>query len=331
MRRIGLAVVLTLSLLAPLASAAQQPGRTPRIGVLTSGPGPITAGPGPISEGLRQGLRELGYTEGRNIFVEWRFTEAKAERVSELAAELVRGKPDLIVTVTPQPSLAVKAETTTIPLVFIAVADPVAVGLVTSLARPGGNVTGLSTLVPGGFTAKGAELLKEAVPHLSRLAVLTNPTNTMHRLAVSTDLAPASERLRVVILPVEAQTVQELDRAFETAARSRADGICVFGDALTFVHRVRIAELAARYRLPALYLNRESVEAGGLMAYGPSQRDLGRRAAPYVDKILKGAKSADLPVEQPTKFELVINLKTAKALGLTIPQSVLTRADEIIR
>jgi len=316
----GLGAVLAT----PLAAEAQQQGRTPRIGVL------LGRLPGPFSEGLRQGLRELGYTEGRNIFVEWRSTEGKAEPVSELVSKLVQGKPDVIVTSSPQPSLAAKAATTTIPLVFIGVGDPVGVGLVASLARPGGNVTGLATFVPGGFTAKGAELLKEAVPHLSRLAVLMNPTNAMHQLVVSTDLPAASERLHVTILPVEARTAQELDGAFETAARSRADAIWVFGDILTFTERVRIAELAARHRLPALYLSREHVEAGGLMSYGANLHDLGRRAATYVDKILKGAKPGDLPVEQPTKFDFVINLKTAKALGLTIPPSLLLRADQVI-
>jgi putative ABC transport system substrate-binding protein len=323
MRIDALAVAMVI-VTATLPAEAQQRERTPRIGVLSS------SLPSPVSEGLRQGLRELGYTEGRTVFIDWRWTEGKPERVSELASELVRGQPDLIVTSAPQPSLAVKAETTTIPLVFIAVADPVGVGLVASLARPGGNVTGLSTFVPGGFNAKGIELLKEAVPHLSRLAVLMNPTNAMHRLVVSTELATASERLRVAILPVEARSAQELDGAFEAAARSRADAIYVFGHPLTFAHRVRIAELATHHRLPALSLFRESVEAGGLMAYGASLHDLGRRGAAYVDKILKGAKPADLPVEQPTKFELTINLKTAKALKLTIPPSLPLRADQTV-
>jgi len=325
MRLIGLAVALIVSLaLVPLAAETQQHRRTPRIGVLAGTPG------GPISEGLRQGLRELGYTEGQDILIEWRWTEGKAGRVAELASELVRIKPDLIVTITPQPSVAVKAETTTIPLVFVGVGDPVGVGLVASLAKPGGNVTGLATFVPGGFTTKGAELLREAVPNLSRLAVLVNPTNPMHQRALSTELAAASGQLRMVILPVEVRTAQELDSAFETAARSRADAIWVFGDVLTIVQRVRIAQLAARYRLPDLYINRENVEAGGLMAYGPSNPDLGRRSATYVDKILKGAKPSDLPVEQPTKFELWFNMKTAKALGLTIGQTILLQADQVI-
>jgi len=322
-RRAFIAMTGGSILATPLTARAQQTVRTPRIGMLAGARGPT-------SEGLRQGLGELGYTEGRNIFIDWRWTEGKAERVSQLASELILSGPDLIVTSAPQPSLAVKAQTTTIPVVFVAVGDPVGVGLVASLARPGGNVTGFSTFVPGGFSGKGAELLKEAVPRLSRLAVLTNPTNAMHRLALSTELAPAVERLRIVLLPVEARTAPELDSAFESAVRSRADAIWVFGDSLILIQRARVAELAARYRLPALYINRENVEAGGLMAYGASVHDLARRAATYVDKILKGAKPADLPVEQPTKFELVINLKTAKALTLTIPQTLLLQADQII-
>jgi putative ABC transport system substrate-binding protein len=280
--------------------------------------------------GFARDSGELGYTEGQNIVIEWRWTEGKAERVVELASELVRLKPDLIVTMMPQPAFAVKAETTTIPIVFLGVGDPVGVGLVASLAKPGGNITGLATFVPGGFTTKGAELLKEVVPRLSRLAVLMNPTNTMHQRVLSTELAPASRQLQMVILPVEARTAQELGSAFETAARSRADAIWVFGDALTFAQRVRIAQLAARYRLPDLYIVRENVDAGGLMSYGPSTRDLGRRAASYVDKILKGAKPSDLPVEQPTKFEFVVNMKTAKSLKLTIPQTLLLQADQVI-
>jgi putative tryptophan/tyrosine transport system substrate-binding protein len=278
-------------------------------------------------DGFRQGLRELGYTEGRTILIEWRWTEGKAERAPELAADLVRLQPDVIVTSAPQPTAAGKAATATIPIGFIAVADPVRAGLVATLARPGSNITGLATLVPEGFVGKMMEPLKEAVPQVSRLAMLINPTDAIHQQFVTSELPGAAERLRLTVLTVEARAADALEGAFETAVRSRAGAIIVLGDPLIFVHRARIAELAAKHRLPAMYLFRESVEAGGLMAYGPSFHDLGRRAASYVDKILKGAKPADLPVEQPTKFELVINLKTAKALGLTIPPSVLQRAD----
>ena len=309
---------------APLAAEAQQAEKVYRIGVLSSASGATW-------EGFRQGLRELGYTEGRTILIEWRWTEGKAERAPELAAELVRLQPDVLVTSGPQPSAAAKAATATIPIVFIAVADPVSVGLVATLARPGSNITGLATLVGAGFVGKLIEVLKEAFPQVSRVAILINPTNAMHQQIVANDLPGATERLRLTLLTVEARAADSLTGAFETAVRSRAGAIMVLGDPLVFVHRARIAELAAKHRLPAMYLFRESVEAGGLMAYGPSFHDLGRRAASYVDKILKGAKPADLPVEQPTKFELVINLKTAKALGLTIPPLVLFQADEVIR
>jgi putative ABC transport system substrate-binding protein len=322
-RRAFLAMIAGGMVAAPLAAEAQQAEKVYRIGVLSSASGATW-------EGFRQGLRELGYTEGRTILIEWRWTEGKAERAPELAAELVRLQPDVLVTSGPQPSAAAKAATATIPIVFIAVADPVSVGLVASLARPGSNITGLATLVGAGFVGKLIEVLKEAFPQVSRVAILINPTNAMHQQIVANELPQAAERLRLTLLTVEARAADSLTGAFETAVRSRAGAIMVLGDPLVFVHRARIAELAAKHRLPAMYLFRESVEAGGLMAYGPSFHDLGRRAASYVDKILKGAKPGDLPVEQPSKFELVINLKTAKALGLTIPQSLLQRADQVM-
>ncbi|HEX4996432.1 MAG TPA: ABC transporter substrate-binding protein [Methylomirabilota bacterium] len=309
-------------LAAPLAVEAQQAGKVPRIGVLSSAPGATW-------DGFRQGLRELGYSEGRTILIEWRWTEGKAERAPELAADLVRLQPE-IVTGSPQPTAAGKAATATIPIVFIAVADPVRVGLVATLARPGGNITGLATLVGAGFVGKLIEVLKEALPQVSRVALLINPTNAMHQEIVANELPEAAERLRLTLLTVEARAADALEGAFDTAVRARAGAIIPLGDPLVFVHRARIAELAAKHRLPAMYLFRESVEAGGLMAYGPSFHDLGRRGASYVDKILKGAKPGDLPVEQPTKFELIINLKTAKALGMTIPPSLLQRADQVI-
>lgn len=302
---------------------AQQTGKIPRIGFLSSVPSGI-------SEGFRERLKELGRVEGRNIIVEWRWTEGKPERSSELAAELVRLRPDLIVTTSGQPTAAVKAATDTIPIIFVSVADPVVSGLVASLARPGGNVTGLAALAAEGFTGKMLELLQVAVPRASRVAILMNPTSADHRQVVSPELPTVAQRLRLILLPIEAQTASELDAAFERAARSRADAIVVLGDPLVYVNRVRVAELAATQRLPAMYFFRESVEAGGLMSYGPSLHDLGRRAATYVDRILKGARPADLPVEQPTKFDLVINLKTAKALGLVIPPALLRRADAVI-
>jgi putative ABC transport system substrate-binding protein len=310
-------------LAAPLAAEAQPLGKVPRIGVLSSAPSATW-------DGFRQGLRELGYSEGRTIVIEWRWTEGKAERAPELAAELVHLRPDVLVTSGPQPTAAAKAATATIPIVFISVADPVRVGLVATLARPGGNITGLATSVGAGFAGKLIEVLKEALPRVSRVAILINPTNAMHQ-EITNDLPAASERLRLTLLTVEARAADALEGAFETAVRSRAGAIILLGDPLVFVHRARIAELAAKHRLPAMYLFRESVEAGGLMAYGPNFYDLGRRGASYVDKVLRGTKPTDLPVEQPTKFDLVINLKTAKALGLTIPPSLLQRADEVIQ
>lgn len=310
-------------LLASVSAEAQPPGRVARIGVLSSADSGAW-------EAFRQGLRELGYVEGRNVVIEYRWSEGKVDRLPGLAGELVRLKVDLIVSSAPQPTAAAKAATTTIPIVFVAVADPVRLGFVASLVRPGGNMTGFTTLVPEGFTAKGAEILKEAVPRASRVAVLTNPTNEMHRHSLPQSIA-AADALKLRLQILEWRGLDDLERAFEAAVRERADAIQVYGDPLTFIHRARIAELAAKSRLPALYLFRENVEAGGLMSYGPSLPDLFRLAAGYVDKILKGAKPADLPVQQPTKFELVINLKTAKVLGLTIPQSVLIRADHVIQ
>jgi putative ABC transport system substrate-binding protein len=308
---------------APLAGEAQERHKMPRLGVL-SGARSATW------DGFQNGLKDFGYTDGGNIIIDWRWTEGKSERAAELAAELVRLKPAVIVTSAPQPTAAVKAATDTIPIVFINVADPVGTGLVATLARPGGNITGITTLVPEGFSGKGLELLHEAVPKAARVAILTNPTNAVHRRVISNEYPTAAERLRLTLLTIEAHAADELDGAFERAVSSRAGAIVVMGDPLTFVHRVRIAELAAKHRLPALHLFRETVDVGGLMSYGPSFFDLGRRAASFVDKILKGAKPADLPVEQPTKFELVINLKTAKALGLTIPPAMLLRADQVI-
>jgi putative ABC transport system substrate-binding protein len=318
--RLAILALAIASLAAP--GHAQQTGKTPRIGFLSS-----TASS--ISEGFKAGLSELRYVEDRNIFVEWRWTHGKAERSLELAAGLVRPKPDLIVVTSSQPSADVKAATSTIPIVFISAGDPVGIGLVASLARPGGNATGLAALAAEGFAGKMLELLQAAVPRTSRVAVLLNPTNGDHRL-IAADLPATAERLGLTLLPIEARAANEFDGAFEQAARSRADAIVVLGDPLAYVHRHRIAGIAAMHRLPAIYFFIENVEAGGLMSYGPSLHDLGRRAATYVDKILKGAKPADLPVEQPTKFDLVINLRTAKALGLAITPALLGRADRTI-
>ena len=317
---------LALGLLAsPLVADAQQAGKVARIGVLAQGSS--TDAPH-IGEAFRQGLRDLGYVEGQNIVIEYRWAEGRAERLPDLAVELVNLKVDVIVAGgTPAP-LAAKHATRTIPIVMGGAGDPVGTGLVASLARPGGNVTGLSTLTPE-LGRKRLQLLKEVVPGVSRVAVLWNAANPYAVLNMR-ETEAAARTLGVQVQSLEVRGPDDFESALPAAIRGRAGALIVVDDPLTLTYRVRIVDFAARNRLPAMYGFREYAEAGGLMAFGASLADLGRRAATYVDKILKGAKPADLPVEQPTKFELVINLKTAKALGLTIPQSVLLRADQII-
>jgi putative ABC transport system substrate-binding protein len=307
-------------LVAPRAVDAQPPAKVPRIGILRSG-----SAPDPFVEAFRQGLRELGYTEGRNIHIEYGWAEGLDERLPGLAADLVRLGVDVIVAGGTQ-ALTVKHHTTTIPIVMAVAVDPIGAGLITSIARPGGNVTGLAYLseeLPG----KWMELLKETLPRISRVAVLWHPATERGQVRVS-ETAAESLGLRVHALKV--QRSADLVAAFAEAQR-HADGLIVLASPFFFAHRARLVELAARHRLPTMYHQQEYVVgSGGLMSYGPNLRDLFRRAAVFVDKILKGAKPADLPVEQPTKFELVINLRTAKALGLTIPPAVLARADEVI-
>jgi len=326
-RRVGLVVVLTLSILsAPLSSDGQQGGKVPRIGFL-GGASPSAAAH--LVDAFRQGLRDLGYVEGQNIAIEYRFAEGKAERLPDLAAELVRLRVDVIVAPNPTGALAAKNATTTIPIVMAIAGDPVGLGLVASLARPGGNITGMSNVAVE-LAPKQLQLLKQAVPKVSRVAVLWNPANKANALSLR-ELEVAARSLGVQLQPLEARSPDDFDRAFAAIARERAGALVVFGDALVLLHQRRIIDLAAKARLPAMYARRELVDAGGLMSYSPSFTDLFRRAATYVDKILRGTKPGDLPVEQPTKFELVINIKTAKTLGLTIPQSVLIRADQIIQ
>ena len=327
--RAVLLVTLGLGLLvAPLAADAEQPGKVFRIGILANVP--LTDPEGARLWGaFIQGLRELGYVEGQNITIEWRVSEGKYERLPDLAAELVRLKVDVIVAPAAQNPLAAKQATRTIPIVMTGTGDPVGSGLVASLARPGGNVTGLSTLTPE-IVGKQLELLKEIVPRVSRVAVLWNPTNPSHPLLLG-EAKVAARSLGVQLQIPEARGPDEFEGAFAAMTRERAGALLVLTDGMFLLHQRRIMDLVATSRLPAMYGLRRQVDAGGLMAYGPSLRDSFRRAATYVDKILKGTKPGDLPVEQPTKFELVINLKTAKALGLTIPQSILIRADEVIR
>ena len=329
LRTIGLIVTCALGILSTLSAEAQQPAKVPRIGVLVPWPAPTPAAPSPLLEAFRQGLRELGHVEGQNIAIEYRWAEGKFERLPGLAAELVGLNVDVIVTSHTRAIEATKRATSQIPIVMAAAGDPVGMGLVASLARPGGNITGLSLLAPE-LAGKRLELLKETLPRLSRVAVLWNSANVAMRYT----FREAQVAARVLGLTFQSLEVQgnpeDFERVFSTIPRERPDGLFVTLDPFTSLYRRRIAELAIKHRLPAIYEIREYVDAGGLMSYGPSVRDMWRRAATFVDKILKGAKPADLPVEQPTRFELVINLKTAKALGLTIPQSVLIRVDKII-
>ena len=312
---------------APLAAEAQQASRIARVGYLaTSG-----ATSPHLREAFRQGLRDLGYVEGRSVVLEIRDAEGKPERFPAFAAELVALKVDVIVTTSTTGTLAAKQATETVPIVFAVAADPVPDGLVASLARPGGNVTGLSLLLPD-LVGKCLEQLKQAVPGVSRIAVLWQPGGRGER--TDRDMVKAAEvaarALGASLQVVEARDPADFDRAFSDMTKARAEALTVLTSATLIGQRNRLVDLAAKNRLPAVYPWKEAVDAGGLMSYGPDLSDNYRRAAIYVDKILKGAKPGDLPVEQPTKFELVINLKTAKALGITIPQSVLVRADKVI-
>jgi putative ABC transport system substrate-binding protein len=311
----------------PLAARAQQQtGKVPRIGSLgLTSPSDRP----PLLDAFRQGLRELGWVEGQNIVIDYRFAEGRLDRLPDLAAELVRLKVDVIVSLGTQGVTAARNATDTIPIVMIAVRDPVAIGLIASLARPGGNVTGVSGYAGLEIVAKQLELLKETVPKNSLVAILSNPTNAYHQLAIQ-ELNVAARSLGVQLQLLEARDPNEFDGAFAAMAKERAGALLVLADIILNNSQTRLADLAAKNRLPAIYGVRESVEAGGLMSYGASFLDLHRRAATYVDKILKGAKPADLPVEQPTRFELVINLKTAKALGLDVPPTLLAHADEVI-
>ena len=313
---------------APLAAEAQQATKVARIGCLATNPAISTR----LREAFVQGLRDLGYIEGRNLLIEYRDADGKAERLPALAAELVALKVDVIVASGTLAALAARRATKTLPIVFSPAGDPVGSGLVASLARPGGNVTGLSAFAPE-LVGKRLELLKEAVPGISRVAVLWQPGAFGERTEKDT-LKRAEVAARDLGMPlqfVEARGPDDFARAFSDMSRARASALAVLASNMFNSERRRLVDLAAEKRLPKVYSARELVDAGGLMSYGANLADLNRRAATYVDRILKGTKPADLPVEQPTKFELIINLKTAKALGLTIPQSVLGRADEVIQ
>ena len=321
MRLIGLAVALAVSLsLAPLAAEAQHA----RIGFLAAG----TLAESTAIDSFRQGLRECGYVEAQNVVLEFRGAAGKYERLPELAAELVRLRVDVIVALATQAAVAAKNATRTLPIVFVYVGDPVETGLVISLARPGGNATGLSTLHPE-LVGKQLQLLKDVVPNVSRVAVLWNPTNPGGPLLLR-EAKTAARSLGVELQVLEARGPGDFAPAFATMTAARAGALLVLADSMVFLQRDRVVDLARKHRLPAVYGLRQFADAGGLLAYDVSLADSARRAASFVDKILKGAKPADLPVEQPTKFEFVINMKTAKALGLTIPPLLLLRADQII-
>ena len=322
-----LVVLPVVTLLTLRAGEAQRATTLSRIGFLS--PSPFSdARAQRFLESFREGLRELGYVEGQNLAIESRFAEGKWDRVPGLAAELVRLKVDVIVTYTTPATQAAKQATGTIPIVVATVIDPVAAGLVASLAHPGGNITGLSQMVPD-LVGKQLEILKEVAPRISRVALLSNPANPAHAVALR-DVKDAARALGVQLQLLEARGPSEIDSAFVAMTTERVGAVIVLVDSMLIDHRARIADLALRRRLPAVSATIETAEAGGLIAYGPSVRDMFRRAATYVDKLLKGAKPADLPIEQPTRFELVINLKAAKLLGLTIPQTLLLRADEVI-
>jgi putative tryptophan/tyrosine transport system substrate-binding protein len=319
-RKIILCLLTTALLSTAPFTQAQQPAKIPRIGY---------AGAGSVSvriAALRQGLRELGWVEGKNIIIEQRYLEGKLERSSEIAAEMVRLKLDVIVWSAGNQGAK---EITTIPVVYVATGDLMSTGLVESLARPGGNITGLTSLAPE-LGGKRLELLKETVPKLSRVAFLFN-SNTPSNAVELEELRRAAPALRVTLRAIEARRADEIEPAFSTMIRERAQALSTASGPVNNTNRTRIVEMAAKRRLPAVYHESQFVADGGLMSYGPNVAGMFRRAAYYVDKILKGTKPADLPVEQPTKFEFVINLKTAKQIGLTIPPNVLARADKVIK
>jgi len=312
-----------LALAASFAAQAQQAHKPYRIGFVTTG------FPGTGIDSLRQGLRESGYVEGKGLVIDARFAAGRQEVLASLVGEVVAQKPDVIVVVSTRTALAAKRATSTIPIVFASVFDPVAAGLVASLARPGGNLTGTAMGVGGDFAGKWVELLKEAVPGLSRAAVLWNPANESSAQSVEA-IKVAARRVNVKLGLFDAGTAAKLESALDAIASSRFDGMIIAPDPYFNANRTRLVHFAAKRRLPAVYFFQSFAEAGGLMAYGANNADSIRSAAKHVDRILKGAKPADLPVDQPTRFDLVINLKTAKALGLKIPQSLLVRADQII-
>jgi putative tryptophan/tyrosine transport system substrate-binding protein len=326
MKRTRVSVLVAILFVSLLHLAeAQQPKKVPLMGYLTTRTGRDSSN----AEALRQGLRDLGYVEEQNIAIEYRSSEGNTDRLPGLAAELVRLKVDIIFTASATAGRAAKNATSSIPIVFVGSVDPVADGLVASLARPGGNVTGFSIGAPGLY-GKRLEIIKETLPGLSRVGVLRNPTIPATSF-ITKEIRTAGQELGVQVQSLEVRTPNDIDSAFAAATKAQVGALIVAQQSPMISNQKHIVELAAKRRLPAIYTQMDWIHAGGLMSYGPSMPDLHRRAATYVDKILKGTKPADLPVEQPIKIELMINLKTAKALGLTIPQVVLMRAEKVIK
>ena len=319
-------LLVTLFLANVSVAQAQQAAKVPRLGFLIGGSASAVAA---RTEAFRQGLRELGYVEGKNIIIEWRYGEGKLDRLPALAAELVRFKVDIIVTSGGTPTRAAKEATSTIPIVMAQDSDPVGSGYVASLASPGGNITGLSSLAPE-LGGKRLELLKEIVPKLSRVAVLGTSTNPGYAQVLK-EIELVAKAFRVKLQYLDVLSFKDIETAFRAAGKERVDAVLLLVSLVLNAQRKQIVELAVKNRLPAIYYTAEWVEDGGLLSYGVSFTDLYRRAATYVDKILKGRTPADLPVEQPMKFEFIVNLKAAKQIGLTIPPNVLVRADKVIR
>jgi putative tryptophan/tyrosine transport system substrate-binding protein len=325
-KKILLLALCSLLLALGFSAQAQEPKKVPRIGFVSGASGDAS-NPGPQVEAFRQGMRDLGYVEGKNIRIEYRYIEGKSERIPSFVAELVQLKVDVLVVTNPPSTRAAKQMTKTIPVVIVTTADPVATGIIDSLARPGGNITGLTRLTRE-LSGKRLELFKEAVPGISRVGVLWTP-------GASTNLKEYEPAAHALMIPLESLELhnpkRDLDGAFQVATRANVNGLIIITTATLYPYRKQIAELAKTNRLPSMFEGSEWVNAGGLMSYSANEAESFRRAAIYVDKILKGAKPADLPVEQPTKFEFVVNLKTAKQIGLTIPPNVLARADRVIR
>ena len=327
-RRNFLAALGAGTLVAPLRAIAQSQGRVHRIGFLAARSRSTTSNPDVFYDAFVNGMRDLGYIDGKNMVIEWRYADGNRERLPELAAELVRMNPAVIVTHGTEPGLAMQKATRTIPVVLTTSSDPVGSRLIASLGRPSGNITGISDM-SGDLGPKRLELLKAMVPATTRVAVVTNPANDNHQLYFR-DIQAAGQKLGVTAINVGARSVQDFERGFEMMTKDRTDGVIVPNDSFFIGQRKLLASLALKHRLPSVFGAREHVASGGLISYGARLTDSSRRAATYVDKILKGAKPQDLPVEQPTTFELIINRNTASALGLTISREMQFRADEVI-